>query len=197
MKLLFKEFLISHLQSSIIEINFTKKETCWKLLRAPTFLQDRGQGRDWVLNRVQCCGNSTCNRKLWFPENEVLTFHNINISTSIIYNLLEDLIYCCLVLGLCFKHLPFSWYELKSLSHFDLNPPDMNHFSPVEASVSRGGERLRHFRHKTDKAKYFYDAVLFLQVCLLFINYDTSYIPLDVFSAVWQFQHIENGLGSV
>ena len=58
----------------------------------------------------------------------------------------------------------------------------MNHFSPVEASVSRGGER--HFRHKTDKAEYFYDAVLFLQVCLLFINYDTSYIPLDVFSAV-------------
>ena len=58
----------------------------------------------------------------------------------------------------------------------------MNHFSPVEASVSRGGERLRHFRHKTDKAKYFYDAVLFLQVCLLFINYDTSYIPLQMFS---------------
>ena len=70
-------------------------------LRASTFLQDRGQGRGKGLNRVQCCGNSTCNRKLWFPENEILTFHNININTSIIYILLEDLIYCCLVLGLC------------------------------------------------------------------------------------------------
>ena len=78
-------------------------------LRAPTFLQDRGRGRGMGvgLNRVQCCGNSTCNRKLWFPENEVLTFHNININTSIIYILLEDLIYCCLVFGLCFKHLHF------------------------------------------------------------------------------------------
>ena len=61
-----------------------------------------GRGRGLGLNTVQCCVNSTCNRKLWFPENEVLTFHNININSSIIY-ISQDI----LLLGLCFKHLHF------------------------------------------------------------------------------------------
>ena len=76
-------------------------------LRASTFLHDRGRGRGMGLNRVQCCGNSTCNRKLRFPENEILTFHNININTSIIYILLDILLLGSWSLSLCFKHLHF------------------------------------------------------------------------------------------